>query len=94
MHWTIAVIIGEVIKLEKTDKNRSSKCIFPRIGSVFNDEVLYYNPFDIDLKYNYYVKKSDDNDGYLFCHEKSKNEKCLFKVYFKEHIPSDTLLLS
>jgi len=80
--------------LEKTDKNRSSKCIFPRIGSVFNDEVLYYNPFDIDLKYNYYVKKSDDNDGYLFCHEKSKNEKCLFKVYFKEHIPSGALLLS
>ena len=76
-------------------KNKSPTSIFPKIKPVFTpDKKLFYNQFDLELSYDYYIIKLTNNHGYLYCYEKNDNVKNLFKIYFEGHIPSGGLLLS
>lgn len=79
--------------MTKANKSKTSSGISPIISPTFNDEAYFYNPFDLNLKYDYYVKKSPANEGFIYCFEKNENQRCIFKLYFREHVPSGALLL-
>lgn len=76
-------------------KNNTSVSLAGTICSRFDtNNWISYNPFDIELKYTYYVEKLSDNAGYLYCYRKNPISDFSFKLYYEGHIPSGGLILS